>query len=196
MQLRTTVLLFVLLLSCLNVCSQRLDFYREDLTFQIDSTNFTVSGQYFFRNNSSSQQQTMINYPLPRLTDGSLLDTILVFSEEEPAVPMQINVHDTMVIFSITMKPGSEKQITIIYSQRHNGNYAKYILTTTKYWGKPLQSAEFNLVVPPYINIQTCFEPPDKISEFEGTSIYHWTRQNFLPANDFEIWFEIIPKLK
>jgi hypothetical protein len=192
MQLKYPVFLFSLLLSCLCVHSQRLDFFREDLSFQIDSTNFTVSGQYYFRNNSSSQQQTMINYPLPRLTDGPLFDTILVFSEEEPAVPLQINVHDTMVIFSITMQPGSEKQITIIYSQRHNGNYAKYILTTTKYWGKPLQQADFTLVVPPYIHIQTCFEPPDKISEFEGTHIYHWARQNFMPTNDFEIWFEIV----
>lgn len=190
MQLRTNILLFLLLLSCLSVHSQRLDFFREDLTFQLDSTNFTVSGQYYFRNNSLSQQRSLISYPLPRLADGPLFDTIMVFSEENLAIPFQL--HDTLISFEIQMQPGSEKQITIIYSQRHNGNYAKYILTTTKYWGKPLQLAEFKLVVPPYINILSCFEPPDKISEFEGTSIYHWTRQNFMPANDFEIWFEII----
>lgn len=192
MQLRTTVLLFFLLLSCLGVHSQRLDFFREDLTFQLDSTHFTVSGQYFFRNNTSSQKRSLISYPFPRLTDGPLFDTILVFSEENLAIPFQF--HDTLISFEIRMQPGSEQAITIIYSQRHNGNYAKYILTTTKYWGKPLQLAEFKMVVPDYINILNYFEPPDKTSEFEGTSIYHWTRQNFLPANDFEIWFEIIPK--
>lgn len=192
MQLKYTLFLFFLLLSCLSVHSQRLDFFREDLSFQLDSTHFTVSGQYYFRNNSLSQQRSLISYPLPRLADGPLFDTIMVLSEENLAIPFQL--HDTLISFEIMMQPGSEQTITIIYSQRHNGNYAKYILTTTKYWGKPLQLAEFKLVVPPYINIQTCFEPPDKISEFEGTSIYHWTRQNFMPANDFEIWFEIIPK--
>lgn len=190
MQLKYPVFLFLLLLSCLSVYSQRLDFFREDLTFQLDSTNFTVSGQYYFRNNSLSQQRSLISYPLPRHTDGHLFDTIMVFSEENLAIPFHL--HDTLITFEIMMQPGSEQAITIIYSQRHNGNYAKYILTTTKYWGKALQLADFKLVIPNYINIQSSFEPPDKISEFEGTSVYHWTRQNFLPIKDFEIWFEII----
>ena len=194
MQIKSTVFLFFLLLGCLGVHSQRLDFFREDLTFQIDSTYFTVSGQYYFRNNTSSQQRNLISYPLPRLTDGSLFDTIMVFSEENPATPLELHFQDTLVSFSIGVEPGSEKQITIFYSQRHNGNYAKYILTTTKYWGKPLQLAEFKLVVPEYINIKSCFEPPDKISVFDDTSIYRWTRRNFMPAKDFEIRFEIIPK--
>lgn len=194
MQLKAPVFLFFMLLSCLSVYSQRLDFFREDLTFQIDSNHFTVSGQYFFRNNFDSQQQTLINYPLPRLTENSLFDTILVFSDDDPTVPLPLYIHDSLVTFNITLPPGSVQPITIIYSQRHNGNYAKYILTTTKYWGKPLQLAEFKLVVPDYINILNCFESPDKISEFDGVSIYQWMRQNFMPAKDFEIWFEIIPK--
>jgi hypothetical protein len=195
MQLKCFCFIIFLSSACLSVQSQQLDFFREDLTFQIDSTNFTVSGQYFFRNNSSSQRQTLINYPLPRLTDGPLFDTILVFSEESPAKPLELYFHDTLVSFRITVEPVSDKQITIFYSQQHNGNYAKYILTTTKYWGKPLQLAEFRLVVPPYINIQNCFEPPDKISEFDDVSIYYWKRQNFSPSHDFEIWFEPSPKL-
>lgn len=193
MLLKCPGLLFLVLLSCLSVQSQQIDFFRENLTFQIDSTHFTVSGQYFFRNNSASPRQTLINYPLPRLTDGVLFDTILVFGDHDPAVPLSFHFHDTLVAFDLAMQPVSEKQITIIYSQRHNGNYAKYILSTTKYWGKPLQLAEFKLVVPVHIKIQKCFEPPDKISVFGDTSIYHWTRHNYMPSEEFEIWFETIP---
>lgn len=130
MQLRTTVLLFFLLLNCLIVHNQRLDFFREVLTFQIDSTNLTVTGRYYFRNNTLNQQRGLISYPLPRLTDGPLFDTILVFSEENHAIPFRL--HDTLISFEIIMKPGSEQPITIIYSQPRNSNYAKYIFTTTK----------------------------------------------------------------
>lgn len=92
------------------------------------------------------------------------------------------------------MLPHSVKTVKILYRQRHNGAEARYILLTTKLWDKPLETANYNLVVKKNIKVNQFSINPDSSVAFGETQVYYWKRENFMPTKDFEISFNLVQK--
>lgn len=187
--MRTFVTFFLLLFFAGKVFSQQVDFFREEISFELDSLFFTVNGEFYFRNNSDQLLSPMVTFPIGRVEGEKQLDTILVFAQEDLVNPLPVQIRDTIVKFTIYLPPGEERLFKVLYKQRHNGHSARYILTTTAFWKKPLEHAAYSLFYPGYIMIRSFSIPPDAKRDFEGARIYTWTRRAFLPTKDFQVDF-------
>ena len=65
-----------------------------------------------------------------------------------------------------------------------------YILTTTQYWGKPLEVVTYELITPADIIITSFSYPPDNRQEIGDEIIYFWRKENFMPERDMIFTFE------
>ena len=75
------------------------------------------------------------------------------------------------------------------YTQTLKSNYAKYIITTTNSWGRPLPYAKYTLH--PGINVQIR-SLPFSVQKQEGGN-YIWEFFDFAPEKEFEVTFQTIP---
>jgi hypothetical protein len=182
--MRTFLISLALLLS-LSAVSQSLEFFREDLVFTLDSNFFTVSGDYYFRNPGEQAGTFSIVYPVPYNGPGKSVDTIVVMDDESHNQFIPVTVHDTLCMFQVQVSAKGIKRLTISYRQKHKDNQACYILTTTRQWGKPLEQASYELVMPAYLEILESSYPPDSHSDFGDAVIFHWRKTDFMPDKDF-----------
>ena len=181
-----------LLLTCifpLFLYAQRIEFISEDLVFTIEPVFFTVNGDYCFRNPSNSLLTNRIYYPVAGNTGFNPFDSIMVFDISSPSVPLIVEIKDSIANFAMTIPPFSEKCVRVFYRQRHNGIVARYILTTTKNWGKSLESAKYTLTSGKNMKLTWVSIPPDNESEFDDMRLYTWKRAQFMPEADFVFTF-------
>lgn len=163
-----------------------LSFQREKIYIAIEKDRIEVRGHYFFHNETGRAIRTRLVYPFP--VDSTMLfpDRISVFicagdgtREEIPSTRA-----GDIITFMIESLPDKVLEVLVVYSQRVLHHEARYILTTTKTWGKPLESAEFFVEVPRDLEILSfsygAFEP----WESNGKTIYHMLQENFLPERD------------
>ena len=177
--------LFFLFLCTDFVVGQRIEFFREELVFTIDSSCFSVTGDYYFRNPSNTSVNYRIFYPVSKTPGYKAMDTILVYDVSRPNQPLPVEIKDSVASFYLSFLPASEKCVKIYYKQHHNGSRARYILMTTHNWHQPLELAKYSLVTDKSISISHFSIPPDASKEFEQTRLYFWNRQQFMPEKDF-----------
>jgi hypothetical protein len=189
--MRKILFLFTLFFVSQTVFSQVLDFFKEEIVFEIDSAFFTVNGDYYFRNNTGKVISPLISYPLRSNDSRPLFETVMVYDQAEPSTPLPLKIIDTAALFTLHLSPHSEKMIKVIYRQRHNGSVARYILLTTKFWNKPFENALYSLVVKKNIAVKQFPFPPDRSVDFGDATIYYWSRKNFMPEKDFEVKFNV-----
>jgi hypothetical protein len=178
--------LFFLLCFCsAYVTGQRIEFYKEELAFSIDSACFSVNGDYYFRNQTNSFLDTRIFFPVDGTQGPKAIDTILIYDISEPMHPLLVEVKDSIASFSLSFVPFSEKCVKIYYRQHHDGTRARYILLTTRMWQKPLESAKYSLITNKNIIISSFSITPDQSEAFGETRLYYWNRKQFMPEKDF-----------
>jgi hypothetical protein len=187
-------LLFALLFSGVYnyILGQKPEFFREEISFGIDSVFFSVNGDYYFRNTSDQTRNYVIAYPVRSNNTPKPIDTIMVFDQDYPAQLLQVEIRDTLATFAITLSPHSVKSIKVFYRQRHNQREARYILLTTNFWEKPFEKADYSLAVRKNIRIDDFSIKPDSRVDFGETEIFYWNRENFMPETDFEVKFTLL----
>lgn len=187
--MKTIFACIVLVLTSLGLNAQRPEFFKEELEFGIDSVWFSVKGDYYFRNPSHTGIKPVIIFPVARVAGYKSIDTIFVLDTSDPAHQLVVTVQDTTAAFVIDLPAFSEKRIMIYYRQHHNGNEAKYILLSTKTWGKPLEKAVYHLLAEKKYQFSHFSLTPDNILDFDNVTIYSWERTNFMPDIDFVFRF-------
>ena len=113
-----------------------------------------------------------------------------MFDVSSPDKPLVTVTKDSVVTFSLTIDPFSEKCLRIYYRQRHKKSEARYILSTTKNWEKPLEKAKYTLVVSKKLKLTFVSIPPEGEAEFDDVRIYKWKRKQFMPETDFLFLFD------
>jgi hypothetical protein len=180
------VIIFFVLFHCSwFVAGQRIDFFKEELVFTLDSTSFSVNGDYYFRNPSTSAVNYRILYPVSKTRGSSPIDTIVVYDVSKPGRPLLVEIRDSVASFSLSFIPFEEKCVKIYYKQHHNGASARYILMTTHNWHQPLELAKYSLVTGKSITVSHFSIPPDQSVDYGETRIFYWTRKQFMPETDF-----------
>jgi len=165
---------------------QSLSFEEEDITFEIKDNIFFVDGIYYFH--SETKHQYPIIYPFPKDTIYGMPFNIkvenLITGEN---LSYKYNNDSSSVIFFAVIE--NFTPIKISYQQELKSNKAKYILTTTKYWNKPLKQVGYKLVTDINFNIKSFSILPDKEIMIGNKQIYLWNKINFFPDIDFELEF-------
>jgi hypothetical protein len=179
----------VLLLCSGFVSGQRIEFFREDLVFTLDSSCFSVNGDYYFRNRSGAAVSYRIFYPVSKPGGFAALDTIVVFDVAAHGLPVPVEIMDSVASFTLNFPPATEKCVKIYYRQHHDGSAARYILMTTHTWHKPLEQAKYSLLTDKNITVSAFSITPDSSEDFGQTRIYFWKRVRFMPDVDFVFGF-------
>ena len=189
--MRKIFLLLSFLLLTQTLIAQSFDFYKEEISFGIDPVFFSVSGDYYFRNNTGRMLSPEITYPVRKSAPGKPFDTVMAYDVSGQALSLKMTITDTIALFKINLPPYAHKMIRVIYRQRHNGTEARYILLTTKKWNKSLEEARYSLVIRKNIIVDHFSIAPDRSVEFGDTTVYYWKRKNFMPDRDFEVKFRV-----
>lgn len=181
-----TIYLFFLL--NLFAFGQRADFYREDITFRLDSVSLDVEGYYWFANHSDKSVKSEIYYPFPNYS-GENIDSIRLYNLSAGHKSTFIREGEHGISFILNISPFDTVLFQIGYRQKIIGDSAVYILRTTQGWGKPIDYAEYKLIVPSSFMIKQFVYPPDKTYEMEKYRIYYWKKEKFMPVQDMIFYF-------
>lgn len=167
---------------------QRTDFFKEDLTFRLDSVHFDVDGYYWFANHSDKPISSEIFYPFPYYTGGKI-DSVRLYNISAGQKTRFRMEGINGISFILHIAPLDTVLFQIGYRQKLNSDSAVYILKTTKGWGKPIDWAEYKLIVPDYLSIKIFSYPPDKSYKIDNNTIYYWKKLNFMPDEDMIFYF-------
>lgn len=171
------------------VYSQGIDFYKEDITFSLDDKFFKIDGLYWFCNKADQRAEQLIFYPFETSSPAAEIDSVSIYNSKDNKKEMvkDLSLHGFKFMLEL---PANDTVIYRIgYRQKIQGDSVKYILTSTKCWNKPLDDAEYKLIVPEQFEITKFSYKPDKVYNIDGKCIYYWHRYNFMPESDMTFHF-------
>lgn len=178
------IVFFLQLIFFCQILKAEILFYREDIDFTIDQDTFIVNGDYFFQNNQDRTVKSLLEYPFPQ---DSLMSEVFDVSVEVNG-KNQIKKNDqNRLIFNLEILGLDSLICQISYKQIMNGNAARYILKTTRYWDKPLNIVNYRLQISREVEIQYFSYYPDSFEIDENNQYYYWKKSNFYPDKDFII---------
>lgn len=183
--------LAILVLAALTsgLSAQTLDFYREDLTFILDDSSFTVTGYYYFKNTGQDDEKIDMLYPFPDdKTFGKVTD-VYAYKHGYPLKNALLHYNDKAAIVNLEITAGKSSMVRIGYTQQLKGNKAEYILMSTKTLGKSLKEVNYTLITPSGMKIDSLSYPPDFRNDKSGKAIYYYHKENFRPDREFEVYF-------
>ena len=185
--------LFVLIMTSIvvlqGVQAQIPDFIREDLTFIIDDSSFTVTGYYYFLNNSDENEKLDVLYPFPKRDDYGKVTDVYAYIYGNPLKNALLHYNDNAAMINLEVKAESVTMLRIGYTQELLGTRAEYILTSTKAWGQSLKEVNYTLIAPENLQIDSLTYPPDFSNSKSGKTIFYYHKENFMPDRDFKVFF-------
>lgn len=184
-------LLFCLFISFLLSSSsfaQRADFFREDITFSLNRTNLDVDGYYWFTNHSEKTVESEIFYPFANYSNEKI-DSIRLFNISKGEKVRFTKDENKGIYFRLNIAPHDTLLFQIGYRQTLSADSAVYILKTTQGWGKPIDLAEYKLVVPSSLPIKKFTYEPDRSYKIENSTVYYWKKEKFMPKEDMIFFF-------
>lgn len=161
------------------------EFIRERITVDIDPGWVTVTGVYWFRCNNALGGNFGIRYPFPVDEHHMFPDSVAVFHAGGEMISHTENRDANAVDFAVDMRVHPE--FTVVYRQRITGSDARYILTTTSAWKKPLERAVYIVSLPEEFIPESFSLTPDFSRRIGGRRVYTVTRTNFLPDRDLTV---------
>jgi hypothetical protein len=178
---------FIVITFC-EVNAQSTSFYKEHITFKIEDGYFYVNGQYFLRNANHSNNQILLFYPFPTDTIYSVVDSLLIYNFNRGKEIFDYKKIRAGILFNLELD--SITEVFISYRQRLKTNIARYILTTTQDWGKPLEEVTYELITTGNLKINSFSYPPDSQEIINNSIIYYWRKENFMPLKDMIFTFD------
>jgi hypothetical protein len=181
--------IFVFLLFSSFVMGQSINFKKEIIEIKIQDGYCILTGNYFFENNELNSSESLIYYPFVINNSLPFPDSISVINLSTLQSTSFLKFKDG-ISFNVKIEPNSITQIKVLYTQKVPDNYFEYILTTTLDWRKPLESAEFNILLP-----TSCLNPhisykEDSVINDKNFLCYTFTKTNFLPEKNLIIRWE------
>jgi hypothetical protein len=164
-------------------------FASEKITMSIRGDHILVEGKYSFRNEGEHMMKSPLFYPFP--VDSNMLfpDSISTSVVRDDGIMTSITYKELKrgVTFGLELPPGETKEIVVTYRQHVKRQTARYILTTTRAWGKPLEEAEFFIEVPHNLEILSLSYSEFELWKGDGKNVYHLRKVNFLPGTDISV---------
>jgi hypothetical protein len=170
--------------------SQNLQFYREDLTFEIRNGSFSVDGIYNFCNNGDKEIQQVLYYPFPNDSLYGEVDSISAFDLNARSQNIIINKTNKGFLFKTEIGPYGIGKYKIAYRQKLLKNKVEYILVTTQRWGIPFESSDYKLITPTNMRITSFSYNPDNSMQTGDKVIYYWSKKDFMPDKNMIFYFD------
>jgi len=166
-----------------------LQFSAEKIEMRVTGEEVGVKGYYYFRNNSPQRSiHRLLFYPFPvdsihnfpYIIDVYYLSSgkKILYGSKKPA---------KLIYFPVDLPPHSTIAVVVEYHQSIRANNAKYILHTTKYWGRPLEKADFLVWIPQGLQDVKLSYQPTKVETLDSQIKFIIERRDFFPHRDLEV---------
>ena len=188
MTLKSIFISIFLIFSFENIYSQNLEFYREDICFEIKDQYFYVDGVYYFCNVGKDSVKSLLFYPFPEDSTYGKVDSICITSLTDSSNAM-LDVSQSGAQFVVRIKPYGSNKFNISYRQKIVGGKAEYILLTTRQWGKQFEQINYKLTLPDNIKIRSLSYLSDSSYTIIRKVVYLWHKENFMPDKNMLIEF-------
>jgi hypothetical protein len=148
-----------------------------------------IRGTYFFENTDSLKHTTSIYYPFP-------VDSIhdypffIELKRSSGKIDSSYVAVEKGIRWRMSVGAGEIDSIVVTYRQKTDGARGRYILTTTRFWGKPLEHAAFTVTVPDRITLTYWSFTSDTLYTRKGRLVYSAQRTDFLPGEDMLMKWE------
>ena len=169
------------------------DFFREEITIEISDSVAAVLGVYYFRNNTGRDRPFPVIFPFYVDSVTSYPDKINAYTidgDDTLTINFKPLVERDCVRMAVPMKPKAVTVWYLEYRQRIEAPHARYILTSTAAWKKPLEEATYRFIAPVSYDITSVWPEPDNTEIAGENKIFKSERKNFMPERDMEIIWE------
>jgi hypothetical protein len=183
------ILIFLILIGTIKISTaQNIEFFREDITFEITDNSFIVDGIYYFCNVGEKPVNQILYYPFSAGSDYGEVDTISVINLKTKSNVLR-KFNNNGASFVISIEPYNIDKYKIFYRQKIFKNKAEYILNTTKSWKKPFEKANYELIMGIDYIIDSASYIPDSVEIIGDFQHFYWNKQDFMPDRNFIIYF-------
>lgn len=170
--------------------AQSIDFFRENIEIELHDHSVSLNGTYYFRNASELPISVLLNYPFIVNDSLPFPDSITVFDRIHSA-PIKHSNSSSAIIFPLEMPAKSIIIIDIFFNQKAIYNEFEYILLTTQKWHKPLELANFKIVVPARLKLNDTSFPFQETTSDEKMTCFSLNKRNFMPQKNLSIVWEV-----
>jgi hypothetical protein len=170
-------------------------FDRERIEIWAVEGQTQVTGLYHYSNQAVLPISFSLGVPFPVDSEH---DWPAVFSVAEADKDGNIlretgtRQYQSGTVFRVWFWPHQEKWIRVDYIQGNRVGNARYILVTTRKWGRSLDHGEYILHLGRGLQL-TSSSYPVKQRNSEGQDPYSFARANFLPDGDWDFSWRKIP---
>ncbi len=173
--------------------SRQVEFFKEEITMTITDSTSSISGVYYFRNNTEKDKPYAVAFPF--YVDGVShypheIRAYAADGDDTLTIETKALEGQNAIRMRIPMKP---RQVTVWYlnyTQRIESDYARYILTSTSAWGKPLEEATYRFIIPTDYRIIETWPSADKARRIEPNLEIWCEKINFMPDQDMRIFWD------
>lgn len=158
-------------------------FLREEIDVQVLGDSCIVTGTYHFRNVTGERVAQELFYPFPGRNDlppPARVEATNLTTGERVALT-RVAQGD---VFTVVLPPRGEFAYQVRYVQATPLAHMIYLLTSTRHWNRPLERAEYSIVVPSQYTLTSLSIPADTTFSSPAGHTYRATKVNFMPIQD------------
>ncbi len=173
--------------------NRQVEFFKEEITMTITDSTSSISGVYYFRNNTEKDKPLAVAFPF--YIDGVShypheIRAYAVDGDDTLTIETEVLEGQNAIRMRIPMKPEKVTVWYLDYSQRIESDYARYILTSTSAWGKPLEEATYRFNIPADYRIIEIWPKADKASRVKPNLEIWCEKIDFMPDQDMRIFWD------
>lgn len=143
-----------------------------------------VLGRYHFVCAAEDTVTALMSYPFP-------VDSFQGFPDSVALPGHRFELTDSAARFVMRFPPRTESSFEAWYRQPLYRTEARYIVTTTRHWRRPLDRAQFEVTVPAGLPDARLNYRPDSTRLTDSTLTWFFTRLRFYPSEDVIVrWSE------
>ncbi len=156
------------------------EFTSERIEMRVRGNVVTIHGTYHFTNPNPKPVRVTMFYPFP-------VDSSHPYPHAIRVKPIAYHKVKDGITWTLDALPKTLSTVEVTYSQTCRDRSARYILTTTRAWGRGLRQAEFTVRVPGAFKEVALSYSPDSLKELNGEQVFYLTKKDFLPDKDLMV---------
>lgn len=161
------------------------NFAAEEVSITLSPGKARVRGVYTFRNDGGKDASLKITYPFAAGDTLGPAENVAVSDEAGCGIPFT-RVEDE-VSFDVAVPAGGTADVVVAFEQPCSADSFTYILTTTRKWGRPLESARFVVEAPPSFGPVASTYPLELVADDGAFARYGFARENFYPEEELTL---------
>lgn len=172
-------------------------FVSEVVQLVVGVDSLTVEGNYRLLCRSGGRHDVAILYPYPSddRMGGARTVSLAGRAPEGPwrSLAFQEVPGGLGAAWTIPLDLADTLEVRTVYRQAIETTYARYIVTTTRSWGHPLDRARFEILLPQGAEAES-FSFPFTLGDCRGRPCYIYEATRFMPDHDIEVsWRSKVP---